>query len=118
MALRYTPVSRNLNMRVKFMGLEIEDVLVLGFISVVAMLGGQFLFSDRYLFFLPMNWCLMLIVLAIGIPGLMIFKNGKPRGYLADLMNWYSQPHAYSACEPDPVITTEYLKYQEDVSNA
>ena len=66
MALRMTTVSRNLQTKVTFLGLEIEDMLILGLLSVAVMLGGQFLFTDRYLFFLPMNWCLMLLVLMIG----------------------------------------------------
>jgi len=36
--------------------------MVITVLGVAAMLIGQFLFSDRYLFFLPMNWALLLIV--------------------------------------------------------
>ena len=61
------------------------------------MLVGQFLFSDRYMFFLPMNWFLMLMVLVLGVPGLMLFKYGKPRGYLFDLVLYYGQPRSYCA---------------------
>jgi hypothetical protein len=115
MALTHSPVSRNLNARVMYLGLEIEDFLLLGILCVFAMLIGQFFFSDLYLFFLPLNWCLMLLVIVLGVPGLMLFKYGKPRGYLADLLNWFAKPHAYSANERDPLITTEYLKDEEGI---
>jgi hypothetical protein len=40
------------------LGLELEDMLALAMACAIAMLVGQFLFSDRYMFFLPMNWFL------------------------------------------------------------
>jgi hypothetical protein len=110
MALRMTPVSRNLQTKVRMFGLEIEDLLLLGLLAVGAMLGGQFLFPKRFLFGIPMNWCLMLLVLCLGVPALSLFKYGKPRGYLSDLLNWYDKPHAYSAAEPDSFLDCEYLR--------
>jgi hypothetical protein len=62
MALRMSPVSRNLHAKVTLLGLELEDMLFLAMASAVAMLVGQFFFADRYMFFLPMNWFLMLMV--------------------------------------------------------
>jgi hypothetical protein len=56
MALKMSPVSRNLHAKVTLLGLELEDMLFLAMACAVAMLVGQFLFSDRYMFFLPMNW--------------------------------------------------------------
>ena len=55
MALRVSPVSRNLALKVTFMFLEIEDMLALGFACAVAMIAGQFLFSDRFLFVWPIR---------------------------------------------------------------
>jgi hypothetical protein len=117
MALKHTPVSRNLDNSVTFMGLEIEDLLILGLVCVGAMLVGQVFFSDRYLFFVPMNWALMLLVVAIAVPGLMVLKYGKPRGYLSDLLAWYSKPHAYSANEPDPVLAGDFILPDDDGDN-
>jgi hypothetical protein len=68
-------------------GLEFEDLMVITVLGVAAMLTGQFLFSDRYLFFLPMNWALLLIVIGCSVPALMLLKYGKPRGYTAALFN-------------------------------
>ena len=85
MALKMSPVSRNLHAKVMMLGLELEDMLLLAMTGAGAMLVGQFFFADRYMFFLPMNWFLLLMVVVVGIPGVMLFKYGKPRGYLLDL---------------------------------
>jgi hypothetical protein len=49
MALRMSPVSRNLHAKVTLLGLELEDMLFLAMACAIAMLVGQFLFSDRYM---------------------------------------------------------------------
>jgi hypothetical protein len=109
MALRMSPVSRNLNATVMFFGLEFEDLLVVIILGVGGMLAGQFFFPDRYVFFLPMNWALLLLVVFTTIPGLMLLKYGKPRGYTAALFNWYTKPRAYSGREPDSVLVRPYI---------
>ena len=113
MALRMSPVSRNLHAKVTLLGLELEDLLFLAMSCAIAMLVGQFLFSDRYMFFLPMNWFLMLMVLVLGVPGLMLFKYGKPRGYLFDLVLYYGQPRSYCALARDTKVTNTFLKETE-----
>jgi ABC-type transport system involved in multi-copper enzyme maturation permease subunit len=109
MALRMSSVSRNLNAQVMFLGLEFEDLLVIIVLGVAGMLIGHFFFSDRYLFFLPMNWALLLIVIFTSIPGLMLLKYGKPRGYTGALFNWYTKPRAYSGLEPDTIQNVPYI---------
>lgn len=110
MALRMSPVSRNLHARITFLSLEIEDMLSLALLSAIAMLVGQFFFSDRYMFFLPMNWFLMLMVLILGVPGLVVFKYGKPRGYLLDLVAYYGLPRAYCGGARDRKLTSDFLR--------
>ena len=110
MALRMSPVSRNLHAKVTLLGLEIEDMLFLAMACAVAMLTGQFLFPNRYMFFLPMNWFLMLAVLVLGVPGLVAFKYGKPRRYLLDLVEWRIKPRIYCGMEPDAQQKSGYLK--------
>jgi hypothetical protein len=105
-----SPVSRNLHAKVTLLGLELEDMLFLAMACAVAMLVGQFLFSDRYMFFLPMNWFLMLMVLVIGVPGLMLFKYGKPKAYLFDLVTFYARPRSYCTLAHDTKHTDSYLK--------
>jgi hypothetical protein len=113
MPLRVSPVSRNLNAQIMLFGLEFEDLMVITVLGVAAMLLGQFLFSDRYLFFLPMNWALLLIVVCSSVPALMLLKYGKPRGYTAALFNWYMKPHAYSGLEPDTELVSPFLEDSE-----
>ena len=109
MALRMSPVSRNLHAKVTLLGLEIEDMLFLAMACAVAMLTGQFLFPNRYMFFLPMNWFLMLAVMVLGVPGLVLFKYGKPRGYLLDLVRYYALPRNYCARARDRKLTNEFI---------
>jgi hypothetical protein len=113
MALKMSPVSRNLHAKVTMLGLELEDMLALAMGCAIAMLIGQFLFPDRYMFFLPMNWFLMLMVLVLGVPGLMLFKYGKPRRYLFDLAVYYAQPRSYCAFARDTKLTTSFIKGAE-----
>jgi len=113
MALRLSPVSRNLHAKVTLLGLELEDMLFLAMACAIAMLVGQFFFSDRYMFFLPMNWFLMLMVLVLGVPSLMLFKYGKPRGYLLDLVLYYGQARSYCALARDTKLTNSFLKEDE-----
>ena len=112
MALRVSPVSRNLALKITFMSLEIEDMLALGFACAVSMIAGQFLFADRFVFSIPMNWFLVIVVLALGVPALMLFKYGKPRKYVVDLLAWYGKPHSYCAFARDTQLTTDYLEDQ------
>lgn len=110
MSLRVSPVSRNLALKVTFMFLEVEDMLALGFACAVSMVGGQFLFSDRFIFSIPMNWFLVLVVLGLGIPALMLFKYGKPRKYILDLLYAYGKPRKYCCMARDTEIRTPFLK--------
>jgi hypothetical protein len=115
MALRMSPVSRNLHAKVTLLGLELEDMLFLAMGCAVAMLVGQFLLPDRYLFFLPMNWFLMLMVLVVGVPALVVFKYGKPRGYLFDLVTYYGRPRSYCGCARDRKLTREFVTDSDDM---
>lgn len=114
MTLRMSPVSRNLHAKVTLLGLELEDMLFLAMACAIAMLVGQFVFPNRYMFFLPMNWFLMLMVLFFGVPGLVLFKYGKPRGYLLDLVTYYGLPRAYCACAGDRKLKSEFLIEPDD----
>jgi len=116
MPLNATPISRNLRTNVRLMGLEVEDLLTVGMTAVVALLLGQFLFPrDMFIMGLPMNWFCFLVVLIIAIPGLLIFKYGKPRGYLKDFLGWHLKPRSYSALDRDHKITGPYILEDNDV---
>lgn len=114
MALKHSPVSRNLHNPVYLFGLEVEDIMVVGVAAVAAMFVGQIFFADRYLFFIPMNWALMLVVLLLGVPGLTVFKYGKPKRYMKDLIAWYTKPRAYDSCGRDEEFSADYVVVEED----
>ena len=57
--------------------IEITNMLGLGLLCAIAMVGGNFLFSDKYVFGIPMNWFLVLTILCVGIPSLMLLKVRK-----------------------------------------
>jgi hypothetical protein len=44
----------------------------------------------------------------------MIFKYGKPRGYIRDLLFWYTKPHAYCVLSHDRAITMSYIEEEKD----
>jgi hypothetical protein len=108
MALEVTPVHRNLHQRVTFFYLEFEDLFVVIALAAVMSILGQFL--DRELYGLPLNVVLQWGVPVIAVPILLLFKYGKPRGYIRDLLIWYAKPHIYCGLEADRHITKEFLK--------
>ena len=113
MALNSSPVSRNLHLKVTILFLELEDLLAIMLAVCGAMLVGNFLFSDRYIFHIPMNYFLPLAILLVGVPVLMIFKYGKPRGYLLDLLLFHARPQQYCAGTQESVIRRSYFREEE-----
>jgi hypothetical protein len=108
MALDVTPVYRNLRTRVTFLGLEAEDLFAILAVAVVVNVFGRFL--NREIFGVPMNMVLQYIVPILTIPALMLFKYGKPRGYLSDWVMFHTKPHVYSALERDRELLREYIQ--------
>ena len=108
MPLNVTPVNRNLQTRVTFMLLELEDLfVVLGAAAVMNVLGH---FVGGEIGGVPMNLVLQYGVPLFTIPVLMAFKYGKPRGHVRDLALWYLKPRAYCAVAHDRVIRSAYLR--------
>ena len=112
MGLEVTPVYRNLRTRVTFFGLEAEDLFAVLALAVVANILGRFV--EREMFGIPMNMVLQYIVPVLSIPALMLFKYGKQRGYLLDLITFHSKPHVYSALERDSQLVREYLNPEDE----
>lgn len=108
MALQVTRLQRNLRTRVRFFGLEAEDIFVLLAIAIL----GQFLgrLVNRELAGLPMSVVFEWGVPAVAIPALMAFKYGKQRHYLSDFIAYRSKPRIYSAHERDTELQRPYLK--------
>jgi hypothetical protein len=111
MALTVTPVPRNLTTKVTFLYLEFEDLFVILGLAVVMNMFGRFL--RREMFGIPMNVFLQYVVPVLSIPVLILFKYGKPRGYLRDWITFHMKPHVYCALEPDSEQRMEYLKGEE-----
>jgi len=70
MSLNSSPVSRNLHLKVTMLFLELEDLLTIMLAVCGAMLIGNFLFSDRYIFHIPMNYFLPLAILLVWSAGI------------------------------------------------
>ena len=102
MALNATPVNRNLHTRVTFMSLEFEDLFVVLGLAAVMNVVGRFVGGGT-------GTALQYGVPLAVIPMLTVFKYGKPRGYLRDLLHWYSKPRRYCAASRDCQIRTTYM---------
>ena len=103
MALNVTPIHRNLHTRVTFMCLEFEDLFViLGLAAVMNVLSrfvaGQL--SGYVQYGVPLSV----------VPFLMIFKYGKPRGYIRDLFLWHTKPRSYCAAARDSRLRSSYIE--------
>jgi hypothetical protein len=107
MTLDKTPVYRNLGTRVTFLYLEYEDLIVVLLIAPVAFFVGSFF--DRELFGVPLKLVLQWGTPAIAVLLLLMFKYGKPRGYLRDWWTYQTKPHVYCGLEPDSRLTTSYV---------
>src|SRR3974390_322737 len=86
MALNSSPVSRNLHLKVTILFLELEDLLAIMLAVCGAMLIGNFLFSDRYIFHIPINYFLPL---------------------------FHARPQQYCAGTQESVIRSSYFREEE-----
>ena len=108
MALEVTPVHRNLHQRATFFYLEFEDLFLVVGLAALLNIFGRFL--DRELYGLPLNLVLQYAVPLLAVPLLMLFKYGKPRGHLRDLLVFHAKPHIYCGLEPDREFTEEHVQ--------
>ena len=108
MSLEVTPVHRNLHQRVTFFYLEFEDLFIVIGLAALMNIVGRFL--GRELYGVPLNIILQYVVPVVAVPVLMLFKYGKPRGYIRDLIVWHAKPHIYCGLEPDREFRKEFLR--------
>jgi hypothetical protein len=106
MALDVTPVNRNLHTRVTFMSLEFEDLFVVLGLAALMNVASRFVSGGA-------SAALQYGVPLSVIPLLMVFKYGKPRGYLRDLFHWYSRPRKYCAAARDRQVVSGYINTEE-----
>ena len=102
MGLDVTPVNRNLHTKVTFMSLEFEDLFVVLGLAAVMNVVSRF-FNGSMSAYLQYG-----VPLAV-VPFLMIFKYGKPRGYLGDWWRYQTKPHVYCGIEKDSQFNLPYL---------
>ena len=108
MALEVTPVNRNLHQRVTFMSLEFEDLFVV--LVLAALMNVVSHFVSGNIAGLPLSGVVQYGVPLSVVPLLMIFKYGKPRGYVRDLLFWYVKPKTYCALARDRMIRLSYIE--------
>ena len=108
MPLQVTPVNRNLQTRVTFMYLEFEDLFVVLGTAAVMNIVGHFVRGE--IAGMPISFLLQYGIPLLIVPVLMVFKYGKPRGYVRDLALWYAKPRAYCALSRDHGIKSAYLR--------
>lgn len=115
MPLTTSPISRNLRTSVRILGMDFEDLMVVGIIAILTLIVSGFVLPRNLIILgLPGNWFCFLAVPLTSFPGLMAFKYGKPRGYLMDFLTWHLRPRERSALEPDSVLTGSYLAELSD----
>ena len=103
MALQASPVHRNLHTRATFLGLEFEDLFVVLGLAAAMNVASRFASGGAGLaleYGVPLGM----------IPLLMVFKYGKPRGYLRDLVAWHTRPRAYCGAARDRQMRMPYIK--------
>jgi hypothetical protein len=113
MSLDLTPVHRNLHTRVTFLGLEFEDLILVLALAALMNLLAHFASDSARVFGMPLNVFMEFVVPLLSVPFLILFKYGKPKGYLLDLIRSFLSPHAWCALERDSELTDSYVVEEE-----
>ena len=106
--LRHTRVARNIGISLTHWGFELFDLVLIVFAIIVLGFVGRFI--HRNLFGVDLSMLLQFGLPIVGAVALRLFKYGKPRRYLLDLIDFHFRPTVYCALEPDRQQTTPYLK--------
>ena len=113
MSLDLTPVHRNLHTKVMFLGLEFEDLILVLALAAAMNLLAHFVSGNAHVFGIPLNIFMEFVVPALAVPFLILFKYGKPRGHIADLLRSLVAPRAWCALERDSELTRPYIIEEE-----
>jgi len=114
MSLDMTPVHRNLHTKVTFLGLEFEDLILVLALAALMNLLAHFLSGNAHVFGIPLNIFMEFIIPGLAVPFLILFKYGRPRGYLTDLARSLLAPKAWCALERDSELKESYLVEDEE----
>ncbi len=96
-----------------FLGLEFEDLILVLALAAAMNLLAHFVSGNAHVFGIPLNIFMEFVVPALAVPFLILFKYGKPRGYIADLLRSLVALHAWCALERDSELTTPYIIEEE-----
>ena len=113
MSLDLTPVHRNLHTKVTFLGLEFEDLILVLALAAVMNLVAHFVSDNARVLGMPLNVFMEFVVPALAVPFLILFKYGRPRGYLTDLLRSFLAPRAWCGLERDSELTHSYRAEEE-----
>ena len=114
MSLDLTPVHRNLHTKVTFLGLEFEDLILVLALAALMNLAAHFVSGNAHVLGMPLNIFMEFVVPALAVPFLILFKYGRPRGYLTDLVRSLFAPKAWCALERDSELTHAYVVDEEE----
>jgi hypothetical protein len=114
MSLDLTPVHRNLHTKVTFLGLEFEDLILVLALAALMNLLAHFASDSARVFGMPLNVFMEFVVPVLAVPFLILFKYGRPRGYLTDLLRSLFSPRAWCALERDSELEHAYVVEDKD----
>jgi hypothetical protein len=114
MSLDMTPVHRNLHTKVTFLGLEFEDLILVLALAALMNLLAHFVGDGAHVLGMPLNVFMEFVVPALAVPFLILFKYGRPRGYLTDLVSSFFSPRAWCALERDSELTHGYVVEEKE----
>ena len=113
MSLDLTPVHRNLHTKVTFLGLEFEDLILVLALAALMNLLAHFAGNSAHIFGMPLNIFMEFVVPVLAVPFLILFKYGKPKGYLTDLVRSFFYPKAWCALERDSELMQPYIAEED-----
>ena len=114
MSLDLTPVHRNLHTKVTFLGLEFEDLILVLALAALMNLAAHFVSGNAHVLGMPLNVFMEFVVPALAVPFLILFKYGRPRGYLTYLVRSFFAPKAWCALERDSELMQAYVVDEEE----
>ena len=85
-----------------------DNILVLAIAALMNLL-AHFVGNTAHVFGIPLNIFMEFAVPLLAVPFLILFKYGRPRGYLTDLAFSLFAPKAWSALERDSELNQPYI---------
>src|ERR1019366_6219003 len=101
MSLDLTPVHRNLHTKVTFLGLEFEDLILALALAALMNIFGHFVTGNAKVLGMPLSLFMEFVVPLLAVPFLILFKYGKPRGYLPAIIKSFIAAPGWCAFERD-----------------